>query len=316
MRASVIALGLHYRSKSQLWRLLSPPWPTAATLILVEVVPHLLEERRIDSQGKMTDIVERCKKASPPIPTTRREPKIIKGWCGAAKGLDIILKERGLKDPTVTDYTVDPTIDANGNKDESKSLRSIMAKCEDFQNEQTQLQYIAEKIGAKVKLTPKCHPELAGEGIEYSWGFGKRRYRREWAMQDDDKRTVEDFLALCRACLSNLETGDALTKARVRMMAGRARSYIIAYAKMAEDQAGSENDPLTYALIGKMAKQYRAHRSALDFDLKFIKDLEKTRRRRQERDVDAVAINGGNELDGSDGNGRRVQARTLTEAST
>jgi hypothetical protein len=28
-----------------------------------------------------------------------------------------------------------------------------------------------------VVRTPKCHPEIAGEGIEYNWGCGKAFYR-------------------------------------------------------------------------------------------------------------------------------------------
>ena len=33
------------------------------------------------------------------------------------------------------------------------------------------LEWVGAQIGLKVVLTPKCHPELAGEGIEYIWGM-------------------------------------------------------------------------------------------------------------------------------------------------
>jgi hypothetical protein len=35
-------------------------------------------------------------------------------------------------------------------------------------------------LGAKVLLTPKCHPEIAGRGIEYAWGYAKLRYRSHY----------------------------------------------------------------------------------------------------------------------------------------
>jgi hypothetical protein len=29
--------------------------------------------------------------------------------------------------------------------------------------------YLAEQLGVEVDRSTKCHPEMAGEGIEYSW---------------------------------------------------------------------------------------------------------------------------------------------------
>mmetsp|Transcript_29437 Transcript_29437/g.53921 ORF Transcript_29437/g.53921 Transcript_29437/m.53921 type:complete len:237 (-) Transcript_29437:190-900(-) len=48
----------------------------------------------------------------------------------------------------------------------------------DFINEETLLQYHGKMLGVLVDRSPKCHPEVAGEGIEYSWGCGKGKYRR------------------------------------------------------------------------------------------------------------------------------------------
>jgi hypothetical protein len=33
-------------------------------------------------------------------------------------------------------------------------------------------------LGAFIRLTPKCHPEIAGRGIEHAWGHAKLRFRR------------------------------------------------------------------------------------------------------------------------------------------
>ena len=155
-----------------------------------------------------------------------------------------------------------------------------------------QLAFIAEKLGVDIDFSPKCHPELAGEGIEYSWGFAKRMYRREWLWQDDKDRKRKDFFDLVRKVLSGKDNG-ALNKERIRRMAGRARGYIVAYLMIEEQGAGSESSSsgssssdgasgggekglssVSFNMIEKMVKSYKTHRSALDFDFKFIRQLE------------------------------------------
>jgi hypothetical protein len=53
-----------------------------------------------------------------------------------------------------------------------------MASCLDFAEEMTALQHVGSELGVSVIITPKFHAELAGEGIEYSWGVTKGVYRR------------------------------------------------------------------------------------------------------------------------------------------
>ena len=147
-----------------------------------------------------------------------------------------------------------------------------------------------KKLGVEIDFSPKCHPELAGEGIEYSWGFAKRMYRREWLWKDDKDRKRKDFFELVRKVLSGKDNG-ALNKERVRRMAGRARGYIVAYLMIEEQSAGSDSSSssssdggsgggekglssVSFNMIEKMVKGHKTHRSALDFDLKFIRQLE------------------------------------------
>ncbi len=58
------------------------------------------------------------------------------------------------------------------------SLKSLMAGCMDFKEEETMLQYMGTQMGVVVDRGPKCHAEIAGEGIEYSWGCMKNHYQR------------------------------------------------------------------------------------------------------------------------------------------
>ena len=49
-------------------------------------------------------------------------------------------------------------------------LRTMIASMPDFENEETRLQYVGRKLGIVVDRSPKYHPEVAGEDIEYFWG--------------------------------------------------------------------------------------------------------------------------------------------------
>jgi len=54
-------------------------------------------------------------------------------------------------------------------------LKKLLEDCEDFKNETSIMEFISEKRGVKMISTPKYHCELAGEVIEYAWGFIERR---------------------------------------------------------------------------------------------------------------------------------------------
>ena len=45
-----------------------------------------------------------------------------------------------------------------------------------FMNEKTMLQYYCKKLGIRTDRTPVAHCEIAGEGIEFDWGFSKIAY--------------------------------------------------------------------------------------------------------------------------------------------
>ncbi len=53
--------------------------------------------------------------------------------------------------------------------------------------------YVGEQLGVKIDCSTKCHPEMAGEGIEYSWGRAKSVY---WRAKLADKKGKENFEAL------------------------------------------------------------------------------------------------------------------------
>ena len=46
-----------------------------------------------------------------------------------------------------------------------------------FTNQMAFLQYHASKLVAVPDYSPKCHPELVGEEIQYTWGLVNIQYR-------------------------------------------------------------------------------------------------------------------------------------------
>jgi hypothetical protein len=50
----------------------------------------------------------------------------------------------------------------------STSLIYLLNLLPDFQDEETILMVYGKQMGVTVDRTPKCHPEMAGEDIEYA----------------------------------------------------------------------------------------------------------------------------------------------------
>jgi hypothetical protein len=237
-----------------------------------------LRAKGVRAKGNKVAIVELCKQNDiPHIVTTET---IIEGWNGKPKGMLQILWERGFIDPAIEPakaesfYTNDGKKDAFGNLIPGTSLRKMMSSLIDFINEETLLQYHGKMLGVLVDRSPKCHPEVAGEGIEYSWGCGKGKYRR---LPLTDKRRKENFRNSVRQCLDRMTV---LTIERQRMFSKRARQYMLAYHSIelskekreSGGEAESSNAKLEMSayLVEKIIKTYKSHRGATDFDSAYI----------------------------------------------
>jgi hypothetical protein len=199
-----------------------------------------------------------------------KKTRVKKGWEGQPKGLLQVLWERGWIDEGRLDrYTMDPATDEDGEVLEGAedwSLRCLMASCLDFAEEMTALQHVGHELGVSVIITPKFHAELAGEGIEYSWGISKGVYRRK-PLQS--KKSKESFKMLVRECTSK----DILATKTVRKLSRRARAYICAYYTLYESKCKGDDDTpetLTLPLIERLVKAFKTHRAAIDFDAAFV----------------------------------------------
>ena len=114
------------------------------------------------------------------IPLTYERPKIQEGWLNKPKGMMQVLWERGWIDPSksVRDYTVNGKKMNKNAKDiiPGSSLKELIRNLPDFKEEITLLQFRAQQLGVQVCCSPKYHPEIAGEAIEFCWASSKNTY--------------------------------------------------------------------------------------------------------------------------------------------
>ena len=139
------------------------------------------------------------------------------------------------------------------------------------------LQDTLAKHNVTVIRTPKCHPELAWEGIEYSWGFLNNKYRR---FLIEAKSTKEKFIKSVKSVLCRKE----LHRLRICKFARHARSYTCAYvcsdnntelANEFKEKKRNQVIDLTsdniLPSIERLRKKLKTHGCALYFNMKFIK---------------------------------------------
>ncbi|EJK43656.1 hypothetical protein THAOC_37879 [Thalassiosira oceanica] len=151
-----------------------------------------LEAKNVDSRGVKKTIQRRCTNSGISIRKRVQKLKTL-GWVGKPKGVFQILWERGFIDPMrINDYTMNGSIDkSTGLRDNELSLNYLIRQCVDFLHEKTLLQYNGEALGCIVDRSPKCTPEIAGDGIEFDWAMAKLWFR----MQKVEKRKKkQDFL--------------------------------------------------------------------------------------------------------------------------
>ena len=145
-------------------------------------------------------------------------------------------------------------------------MQYLIASCLDFAEELTALQHVGKELGVSVIITPKFHAEMAGEGIEYSWGVATSVYRHKPL---ESKKGKTSFKALVNDCTSR----EVLTTATVRKLSRRARSYICAYYAFHQERAHNYEDhspTLTLPSIERLMKAFKTHQAAVDFDTGFV----------------------------------------------
>ena len=161
-----------------------------------------------------------------------------------AKGLRQILVERGLYVDGMTQVNVDPCL----------SMDDVLGGCPDFASETTAMQDLLEKRGHILVMSPKYHPEVAGEGVECNLGYMKIGYRRKF----NDLKPKHLQANVERAVAS-------VTLDLVRKFARRARDYMRAYR--------DPSNPMLHQDIEDMLKEVKTHRNIAELDGAFFNRL-------------------------------------------
>jgi hypothetical protein len=247
-----------------------------------------LRAKEVRAKGNRDELVkELCLQND--VPTEITMQKVKEGWVGKPKGMLQILWERGFIDPAIEPtkvteyYTNDGKKDAFGNLIPNTLLRMMKNALTDFIEEETLLQFHGKMLGVIVDWTPKCHLEVAGEGIEYSWGCSKGKYC--W-LPLSDKRRKDNFWNSVHKCL---DQDEVLTVERQRMFSKQARQYMLAYhsieiskdrsksettEKRKKDVSKNENTRVKLEksayLVEKIVKKFKSHRGATYFDSAYI----------------------------------------------
>jgi len=181
----------------------------------------------------------------PAVPFFDREPDDPAQYFGKAKGMKQVLFERGWWAPDTGGARCKPM-----NKGD---MEVALAGLPDFMAETSAFEDSLNWCGHYGLLSPKGHPELAGQGVEYCWGKAKQFYRRHNTM---DNKTFKQRV------IESMDTKEVLNMERVRKFARRARAYRNGYRE--PELAGS------YLGIEKLVKRSKAHRCTLDQAYSFI----------------------------------------------
>ena len=129
--------------------------------------------------------------------------------------------------------------------------------------------------------SPKCHPELAGEKIEYLWALTKLHYHHSSFIL---KRNRESCLKLLYSCLDN---DSVLNLQRAQSCSRQAKQYMLLYKAVA-NMSDSKDDGIddsklvktpsvlesSINLYRQLQKRKIKHRGVLDHQVSDIRVLE------------------------------------------
>ena len=239
----------------------SPPWydPSATPQDRDE---NSMTAQEIESRQKVVaKDREKWKEGDAPV-----DDRIyVAGYVGKAKGLKQVLWERGLwKDKMVMSKSEKEVrkllLNNKPVPDPSMYADHAILRCTDFKEEKNHLAELIESRGHILLLGVKCHPEMAGLGIEYVFGYSKRTFRKN---NDCVTKNLE-------ANVKRSFSPDVMTKGKLWKFWRRTWMYQQMYREL---KGGTEL--LSYDTLEKtMRQKKKTHRNILEIENKFLKEIE------------------------------------------
>ena len=179
---------------------------------------------------------------------------------GQPKGTRQLLWERGWISQDMTIPTAD------GEKKITAPLsQNKLSVLPDYLIEESIFEEEVRKRGHVAILSPPCHPELAGNGIEWTWGFTKKHYRQS-NLKHGKTKGFDKFVERVLASLKNTPDGNYLPLQRIYRFGRRSRDYGRVYE--GKEPFASKLD------IERIRKVVKSHRSAYDGEGRTYVDAE------------------------------------------
>ena len=146
-------------------------------------------------------------------------------------------------------------------RDKSTSVYHFLGTCNDFKNEKGQMEYkLEEKFKVELRMTLECHPEIAGQEIEYVWGYAKLRFCQHF----NDITAANLEKNVCAALSTSVITQERVNKFILLLEQMEAASSRL--------KKGKEMTSHAQHKIEQTITLFKQHRSALDSDYAFIKN--------------------------------------------
>ena len=142
-----------------------------------DLTKNIMREKIIHEHVNKMEVAKVCQENG--IPMNFEEEDNKQGWYGNPKDmLQMLWKGGSIDEANCKLYKKLGTTAATGQLDGKYSMTRLMYERVYFLEEKTLILYSIRKIGVVIDKTPKCHPLLAGEDIEYSWVFSNKFYLR------------------------------------------------------------------------------------------------------------------------------------------
>jgi hypothetical protein len=206
-----------------------PPW-------------YQLDAPLVDEIAGTKEVKSDSKKGGPS--TVTLEDKISPGYVGKPKGIKQILWERGLWVDGMTRHG------PKGTDTSVASAEAALSKCPDFLAQRPAMDEFLTSKGQNLLMTPKCHPELAGDGVEFDWGISKKYQRKHNTCRP------KNLHGLCKESFQHVNRDGPNGEAHyyVKRMARQSRRYLAAY----------ESGKVSHPDVLKFMSTHKCHRNILD----------------------------------------------------
>lgn len=159
------------------------------------------------------------------------------------------------------------------------NMNFVLANLPDFKSEKSALKHVIECRGHICMVSVKCHPEMAGNGIEYAWGYGEMSFRK---INDKTAKNLElnvrqavsiDNLPINRIYKYERRTGDYMQlylRIAQEIKDNKCTQHDVNFKKIETMKDEVKKECRTIEILPNQMRLYKSHRKAGEIDREFI----------------------------------------------